>query len=91
MQNETAESGCAYRFLCEGNKKTETVRKPDGMCHRQGFVGLNRDNLQIKFGIWGIDAPEKETGFWDKNQGLFVSPYFLGKILLLMFKTRWLE
>ena len=56
-----------------------------------GFVGLNRDNLQIKFGIWGIDAPEKETGFWDKNQGLFVSPYFLGKILLLMFKTRWLE
>ena len=55
------------------------------------FVGLNRDNLQIKFGIWGIDAPEKETGFWDKNQGLFVSPYFLGKISLLMFKTRWLE
>ena len=56
-----------------------------------GFVGLNRDNLQIISGIWGIDAPEKETGFWDKNQGLFVSPYFLGKILLLMFKTRWLE
>ncbi|WP_262696944.1 MULTISPECIES: hypothetical protein [Bacteroides] len=26
---------CPYRFLCEGNKKTETVRKPDGMCHRQ--------------------------------------------------------
>ena len=42
------------------------------------FVGLNRDNLQIKFGIWGIDAPEKETGFWDKSQGLFVSPYFWG-------------
>lgn len=53
-----------------------------------GFVGLNRDNLQIKFRIWGIDAPEKETGFWDKNQGLFVSPYFLGKILLLMFKNK---
>ncbi len=35
MQNETAESGCPYRFLCEGNKKTKTVRKPDGMCHRQ--------------------------------------------------------
>lgn len=53
-----------------------------------GFVGLNRDNLQIKFRIWGIDAPEKETGFWDKNQGLFVSPYFWGKILLLMFKNK---
>lgn len=35
MQNETAESGCSYRFLCEGNKKTETVSKPDDMCHRQ--------------------------------------------------------
>ena len=23
MQNETAESGCAYRFLCEGNKEQE--------------------------------------------------------------------
>ena len=53
-----------------------------------GFVGLNRDNLQIKFRIWGIDAPEKETGFWDKNQGLFVNPYFWGKILLLMFKNK---
>jgi len=52
------------------------------------FVGLNRDNLQIKFRIWGIDAPEKETGFWDKNQGLFVNPYFWGKILLLMFKNK---
>lgn len=48
-----------------------------------GFVGLNRDNLQIKFRIWGIDAPEKETGFWDKNQGLFVSPYFLGENIIV--------
>lgn len=47
-----------------------------------GFVGLNRDNLQIKFRIWGIDAPEKETGFWDKNQGLFVNPY-LGENIIV--------
>lgn len=48
-----------------------------------GFVGLNRDNLQIKFGIWGIDAPEKETGFWDKKPRIICKSLFFGENIIV--------
>lgn len=51
------------------------------------FVGLNRDNLQIKFRIWGIDAPEKKQAFGTKSKD-YCLPLFLGKTLLLMFKNK---
>lgn len=35
--------------------QVKVVRISDG----DTFVGVNRDNLQLKFRIWGIDAPEK--------------------------------
>ena len=47
-----------------------------------GFVGLNSDNLQIKFGIWGIDAPEKETGFWQKPRIICKSLFFGENIIV---------
>lgn len=51
------------------------------------FVGLNRDNLQIKFRIWGIDAPEKKQAFGTKAKD-YLSALILGIILLLMSKNK---
>lgn len=32
------------------------------------FTAINRDNLQLKFRIWGIDAPEKKQAFGTKSK-----------------------
>lgn len=44
------------------------------------FVGLNRDNLQIKFRIWGIDAPEKKQAFGTKSKE-YLSSLIFGKTI----------
>lgn len=44
--------------------QVKVVRISDG----DTFVGLNRDNLQLKFRIWGIDAPEKGQAFGAKSK-----------------------
>lgn len=42
------------------------------------FVGINRDNLQIKLRIWGIDAPEKKQAYGTKSKD-FLSSMIFGK------------
>ena len=44
------------------------------------FVGINRDNLQIKFRIWGIDAPEKKQAYGTKSKE-FLSDLIFGKTI----------
>lgn len=46
------------------------------------FVGLNRDNLQIKFRIWGIDAPEKKQAFGTKSKD-YLSTLIFGKNIIV--------
>ncbi len=46
------------------------------------FVGLNRDNLQIKFRIWGIDAPEKKQAFGAKSKE-YLSLLIFGKSIIV--------
>lgn len=42
------------------------------------FIGLNRDNLQLRFRIYGIDAPEKGQEFGSKAKD-FLSGIIFGK------------
>lgn len=39
-----------------------------GISDGDTFTGLNRDNLQLKFRIYGIDAPEKKQAFGTKSK-----------------------
>jgi len=39
-----------------------------GISDGDTFTGLNRDNLQLKFRIHGIDAPEKKQAFGTKSR-----------------------
>lgn len=40
------------------------------------FTAINRDNLQLKFRIWGIDAPEKKQAFGAKSKEYLSSLIF---------------
>lgn len=40
------------------------------------FTAINRDNLQIKFRIYGIDAPEKKQAFGTKSREFLSSLIF---------------
>lgn len=40
------------------------------------FTAINRDNLQLKFRIWGIDAPEKKQAFGTKSKEYLSSLIF---------------
>lgn len=40
------------------------------------FTAINRDNLQLKFRIWGIDAPEKKQAFGTKAKDYLASLIF---------------
>lgn len=42
------------------------------------FTAINRDNLQIKFRIYGIDAPEKKQSFGTKSRE-YLSALIFGK------------
>ena len=44
------------------------------------FVGINSDNLQLKFRIWGIDAPEKKQAYGTKAKD-FLSSLIFGKTI----------
>lgn len=39
-----------------------------GVSDGDTFTAINRDNLQIKFRIFGIDAPEKRQVFGNKSK-----------------------
>lgn len=53
-----ANSALAQKF------QVKVVKISDG----DTFTAINRDNLQLKFRIWGIDAPEKEQAFGTKSK-----------------------
>ena len=44
------------------------------------FTAINRDNLQLKFRIWGIDAPEKKQAFGTKSKE-YLSSLIFGKTI----------
>lgn len=44
------------------------------------FTAINRDNLQIKFRIYGIDAPEKKQAFGTKSRE-YLSSLIFGKVV----------
>ena len=56
--------------------QVKVVRISDG----DTFVGVNRDNLQLKFRIWGIDAPEKGQAFGTKSKE-YLSSLIYGKTI----------
>ena len=49
-----------------------------GISDGDTFTGLNRDNLQLKFRIYGIDAPEKKQAFGTKSKE-YLSSLIFGK------------
>ena len=53
-----ANSALAQKF------QVKVVKISDG----DTFTAINRDNLQLKFRIWGIDAPEKKQAFGTKSK-----------------------
>ena len=44
------------------------------------FTAINRDNLQLKFRIWGIDAPENKQAFGTKSKE-YLSSLIFGKTI----------
>lgn len=40
------------------------------------FTAINRDNLQLKIRVWGIDAPEKKQAFGTKAKDYLASLIF---------------
>lgn len=58
--------------------QVKVVRISDG----DTFVGLNRDNLQLKFRILGIDAPEKGQAFGTKSKE-YLSSLIFGKTIIV--------
>lgn len=57
-------------LLCHANSalaqkfQVKVVKISDG----DTFTAINRDNLQLKFRVWGIDAPEKKQAFGTKSK-----------------------
>ncbi len=47
-----------------------------GISDGDTFTAINRDNLQIKFRIFGIDAPEKKQAFGNKSKEYLSSLIF---------------
>lgn len=53
-----------------------------GVSDGDTFTGLNRDKLQIKFRIYGIDAPEKRQAFGKKSKE-YLSQLIFGKDIVV--------
>ena len=63
--------------LCNAQRFTvKVVAISDG----DTFTGLNKDNLQLKFRIYGIDAPEKKQAFGNRSKEC-LSSFFFGKLV----------
>lgn len=66
-------------LLCVAQKfKIKVVAISDG----DSFTGINIDNLQIKFRVYGIDAPEKKQAYGKKAQD-FLSSLIFGKTIFV--------
>ena len=65
-------------LLCHTNSvlaqkfQVKVVKISDG----DTFTAINRDNLQLKFRVWGIDAPEKKQAFGTKSKEYLSSLIF---------------
>ena len=62
-------------LLCSAQRFTVRVV---GISDGDTFTGLNRDNLQLKFRIWGIGAPEKKQPFGNRSKET-LSTFIFGK------------
>lgn len=60
-------------LLCYAQKFTVKVV---GVSDGDTFTGLNRDNLQLKIRVYGIDAPEKKQDFGNKSKEYLSSLIF---------------
>lgn len=62
-------------FACHAQKFTvKVVSISDG----DSFAAINSDNLQLKFRVFGIDAPEKKQEFGNKSKD-YLSSLIFGK------------
>ena len=62
-------------FSCAAQRFTVKVV---GISDGDTFTGLNRDNLQLKIRIYGIDAPEKKQAFGNRAKEM-LSDLIFGK------------
>lgn len=63
----------AFPVICLGQRfSVKVVAISDG----DTFTGLNSDNLQLKFRIFGIDAPEKKQAFGNRAKEYLSSLIF---------------
>lgn len=66
---------CVVSFASSAQKFTvKVISISDG----DTFTGLNDENLQLKFRLYGIDAPEKKQAFGTKSKE-FLSSLIFGK------------
>ena len=66
---------CAVSLASSAQKFTvKVISISDG----DTFTGLNDENLQLKFRLYGIDAPEKKQAFGTKSKE-FLSSLIFGK------------
>lgn len=64
-------------FLCSAQRFTVKVV---GISDGDTFTGLNSDNLQLKFRIYGIDAPEKKQAYGNRSKEC-LSSFIFGKTI----------
>ena len=58
-----------------------------GISDGDTFTAINRDNLQLKIRIYGIDAPEKGQGFGNKAKEV-LSDYVYGQNIVIDVQSR---
>jgi endonuclease YncB( thermonuclease family) len=58
-----------------------------GISDGDTFTAINRDNLQLKIRIYGIDAPEKGQDFGNKAKEI-LSDYVYGKNIVIDVQSR---
>lgn len=64
---------CVVSYTCSAQKFTvKVVSISDG----DTFTAINDDNLQLKFRVYGIDAPEKRQAFGNKAKEYLSSLIF---------------
>ena len=66
-------------MLCISSFAQRFQVKVVGVSDGDTFTAINRDNLQFKIRLYGIDAPEKKQAFGNKSKEA-LSNLFFGKI-----------
>ena len=73
-------------FLCVCSYAQKFSVKVVGITDGDTFTVINRDNLQLKVRIYGIDAPEKKQPFGNKSKE-YLSSLIYGKEIFIDVKS----